>query len=328
MPRPKKATLALTSKSSILKIPNNFLRSNYTCSATTQRLFYYSIFKYLTSTPSTDGAVSFNYAEFFSDLDLPDGSKSRELIKQNANEILTMQIVLQDDDEAFEKINIFELSRCEFNSSRFSLQFTHKMTVFLSTLKKLGYSSFKLKTIGSFDSYYALRYYLIAISYKGFMGKKGNNVNKWYFDYTVEELRNLFALSEDSYTHGGVFKQKLVDLPIKELNSKDLGLTIEYTTIKTGKKITGYHFICSATDGKDDVPLLEEKPKKSRTKKVAAAFDESAYIESLKAQYPERYCQILMEELKNTSPMNLSAETRAGFRLMEEYPPKEDVIIE
>ena len=47
----KKNSLVIKSfpNQNILKIPNNFLRASYKCSATTQRMYFYSIFKYLTS---------------------------------------------------------------------------------------------------------------------------------------------------------------------------------------------------------------------------------------------------------------------------------------
>ena len=65
---------------SILKIPNNFLRASYKCSATTQRIYFYSIFKYLSS-PEENKAVSFSFSDFFCALILKDGNKSRMLKK-------------------------------------------------------------------------------------------------------------------------------------------------------------------------------------------------------------------------------------------------------
>jgi len=158
---------------SILKIPNNFLRASYKCSATTQRIYFYSIFKYLSS-PEENKAVSFSFSDFFNDLNLKDGNKTRMLIKESANEIVDMKIILEDNEKEYEVANVFQSAKCVFTETTFTFKFTDDMCVFLNTLKEIGFSLFEVNDLGKLKSFYALRFYLIALSYKGFKGKKGN----------------------------------------------------------------------------------------------------------------------------------------------------------
>ena len=141
----------------ILKIPNNFLRASYKCSATTQRMYFYSIFKYLSS-PKSDNIVSFSFSDFFNDLNLSDGQKTRILIKESANEILDMKIVLEDNEKQYEVTNVFQSAKCVFTETTFSFKFTDDMKVFLDELKEIGFSLFEINDLGKLKSFYALRY--------------------------------------------------------------------------------------------------------------------------------------------------------------------------
>ena len=228
---------------SILKIPNNFLRASYKCSATTQRIYFYSIFKYLSS-PEENKAVSFSFSDFFSDLNLKDGNKTRMLIKESANEIVDMKIILEDNEKEYEVANVFQSAKCVFTETTFTFKFTDDMCVFLNTLKEIGFSLFEVNDLGKLKSFYALRFYLIALSYKGFKGKKGNVKNSWFFEYSVEELRKLFDIQDNEYQKIGPFKNIVIDLPLKELNEKNLGIQIVCVPIKKGRKIIGFHFDC------------------------------------------------------------------------------------
>ena len=65
----KKSLIIKGFEPNILKIPNNFLRASYKCSATTQRMYFYSIFKYISS-DKNQNSLSFSFSDFFSDLNL------------------------------------------------------------------------------------------------------------------------------------------------------------------------------------------------------------------------------------------------------------------
>ena len=299
----------------ILKIPNNFLRASYKCSATTQRMYFYSIFKYLTS-PVERNVVSFSFSDFFTDLNLSDGKKTRNLIKESANEILDMKIVLEDNERQYEVTNVFQSARCVFTDTTFSFKFTDDMKVFLDELKEIGFSLFEINDLGKLKSFYALRYYLVALSYKGFKGRRGNVKDSWFFEYTLEDLRRLFDIGDGEYTQIGPFKRVVVDLPLKELNEKNLGMQIACTPIKKSRKIVGFHFECIDSQKAERIPDESARCIESvQDDSGSGVMNEALQIIS---SNPRRYAEILEEEKNSPSLFGLSPETQAIIRLREE----------
>lgn len=317
----KKSLIIKGFEPNILKIPNNFLRASYKCSATTQRMYFYSIFKYISS-DKNQNSVSFSFSDFFSDLNLKDGQKTRTLIKESANEILDMKIVLEDNEKQYEVTNVFQSAKCVFTETTFSFKFTEDMKIFLDTLKEIGFSLFEINDLGKLKSFYALRYYLVALSFKGFKGKKGNEKNSWFFEYSVEDLRKLFDIQDNEYTQIGPFRNIVVDLPLKELNERNLGIQIVCTPIKKGRKITGFHFDCIdsthiAKVNENNYVFIEDSNKNNKN---SSAQEEDSQLMALKiiSQNPERYAEILKEEKANPNLFGFSPEMQALMRLEEE----------
>ncbi len=319
----KKSLIIKGTESNILKIPNNFLRASYKCSATTQRMYFYSIFKYL-STSKNDNVVSFSFSDFFNDLNLSDGMKTRTLIKESANEILDMKIVLEDNEKQYEVTNVFQSAKCVFTETTFSFKFTEDMKVFLDELKEIGFSLFEINDLGKLKSFYALRYYLIAISYSGFKGKKGNVKNSWFFEYSVEDLRKLFDIQDDEYAQMGPFRNSVVDLPLKELSERNLGIQIVATPIKKGRKIIGFHFDCIdstkiAKISADSYLYLSDGNQMKEGKTETSHADLQMEAIKIISKNPLRYAEILEEEKNNPDLFNpLSPEIRAVIKLKEE----------
>lgn len=315
------------SQQSILKIPNNFLRASYKCSATTQRMYFYSIFKFLTS-ENNQGVVSFSFSDFFTDLNLKDGQKTRTLIKESANEILDMKIVLEDNEKQYEVTNVFQTAKCVFTETTFSFKFTDAMKTFLEELKEIGFTLFDINDLGKLKSFYALRYYLIALSFKGFEGKRGNLKNSWYFEYTVEELRKLFDIQDNEYTQIGPFKNIVIDLPLKELNEKNLGIQIVYTPLKKSRKIVGFRFDCIdsikiAKVDQSKYAYIEDKTVKEDSNNVDVEDVKMEGIMTI-AKNPIRYAELLDEERKNPNIFGFSPEVSALIRLGEELKAAEE----
>ena len=283
-------------------------------------MYFYSIFKYISS-DKNQNSVSFSFSDFFSDLNLKDGQKTRTLIKESANEILDMKIVLEDNEKQYEVTNVFQSAKCVFTETTFSFKFTEDMKIFLDTLKEIGFSLFEINDLGKLKSFYALRYYLVALSFKGFKGKKGNEKNSWFFEYSVEDLRKLFDIQDNEYTQIGPFRNIVVDLPLKELNERNLGIQIVCTPVKKGRKITGFHFDCIdsthiAKVNENNCVYIEDSNKNNNS----SAPEEDSQLMALKiiSQNPERYAEILKEEKANPNLFGFSPEMQALMRLEEE----------
>lgn len=324
----RKKTLIIKSlaKQNILKIPNNFLRASYKCSATTQRMYFYSIFKYLSSSESQN-TVSFSFSDFFNDLKLSDGQKTRSLIKESANEILDMKIILEDNERNYEITNVFQSAKCVFTDTTFTFKFTEDMKIFLDELKEIGFSLFEINDLGKLKSFYALRYYLIALSFRGFKGKKGNERNSWFFEYSVEDLRKTFDIQEGEYAQMGPFKKIVVDLPVRELNERNLGIQIVCAPLKKGRKITGFHFDCIDASDAGKLPCyacLEDSHWDEADEDGTSKADIQMEGIQIISRNPERYAQLLEEERRSPGLFGLSPELNALVRLKAELDAEEN----
>ncbi len=351
-PLKKKPTII---KAPILTIPNSFLRAQYKLSLTSQKLFYYTLFKYLKEDPK-DFTVEFDYTEFFKDLDHSDGSKSREMVFKCAQEVQDLKVSVPIDNGDVRTYSLFSYNDCKFSSKKLAFKFNSDLSDFLDSLRNEGFSKINLKQLGDLKSVYSFRLFLIAISFKGFMGRNGNKDGCWFFDYSVDELKKLFVLDDDYPTKE--ITRLVISNPLREINSKDLPFNINYTAKRSGKFISGYHFDCELKDslpaGEDDasndkteleLSVLKQKysgkyiellsaelakknlktsPEERAEAKLLKYVDElnrEPDVDELKSRYPEKYVEFLLQESKVTDSSRalLSFERRAEIALAEWY---------
>ena len=94
-----------------------------------------------------------------------------------------------------------------------------------------------------------MRYYLVALSFKGFKGKKGNEKNSWFFEYSVEDLRKLFDIQDNehyttvydmylifqeavkSQAFVDIIKTKSIDVTYQDANGNDVNKTWNNTNL-------------------------------------------------------------------------------------------------
>lgn len=248
------------------------------------------------------------------------------LIKESANEIVDMKIILEDNEKEYEVANVFQSAKCVFTETTFTFKFTDDMCVFLNTLKEIGFSLFEVNDLGKLKSFYALRFYLIALSYKGFKGKKGNVKNSWFFEYSVEELRKLFDIQDNEYQKIGPFKNIVIDLPLKELNEKNLGIQIVCVPIKKGRKIIGFHFDCIDATKISKLQDMSNLALESKSRDDNESNDSESMKQAIEiiAANPVRYAEILKEEKDNPNLFGLSPELNAIIRLQKELENQQE----
>jgi plasmid replication initiation protein len=216
-------------------------------------------------------------------LNISDGSRTRDLIRSAVKECARNVITVKDDDEAYGLMPWFEKVYVDWKANRFFLTFNADLAKLLMELK--GKTRLDLIDIGKLQSKYAIRFYELAMSYAGFAGKNGNKEKCWYFEREVGELRELFAISDKKYKMAKDFRIRVVDEPIQELNSADVGFKIEIEYIRKGKKLTGFRFCChyeSRTE-REATPPAETLTEKENAK--------------LKKLYPELWEKFYQEEL-------------------------------
>ena len=245
-----------------------------------------------------DYRVKFSVSEFEKALGLPKGKKSRELIIAAVRECLDshIEIFLPNGDWKgwswfvesclefelnyidrieLDHIPIVKGEDCNYNCwSNIVMEFNYHLGETLKQFKR-AYSEITLENLGRLQSKYAIRYYEIAQSFAGFAGKDGNPQNTWYFDYSIMELRTIFSLTKSKYRVTAEFRRNVVDKPIEELNTAEIGLHITVEYVRRGRKLTGFRFVCRRVSAADPRP--------------------ADTAERLRDKHPDRFNELLAE---------------------------------
>lgn len=289
--------------------PNELTRGFYKCSSTAQKLFVVTVAEFLKQNKTKkDREVSLELSDIIYGLNINDGSKTRTLFKESVNEVGDLNIIMQDDEHGYYRINLFEEVKYNWDWGTLKFKLSEKFSEFLEIEHKTGFTIFSLEITGKLQSFYAIRYYEIAMSYYGFKGgckdisswAKENGVDKknsWFFAYSLEQLRTLFRIEEDKYLDSRNFKRKVIQLPIDEINSKISTLSIKVETVYEKKKIQGFIFWCSEIKIDKKVHQIGESTEdRLKTNEINKNKEDLAIC---KTKYPEEFNEIL-EKIKKS----------------------------
>jgi plasmid replication initiation protein len=266
--------------------------------------------------------AAFTFPEFCKALDMPIGGEQYKIFKAAVNECMQCIITIETEPNAkgkktWEKFTWFIEARYNEETSKATMTFSPKLAEVLAELKWV-YSKISLQDIGKLQSRYAIRLYEIALSFAYLKGKQGNKNGAWYFQWTIEELRQILGVPADTYKETHLFKQKVIDAPIREINSAGLGLVVKIERVKQGRFLVALRFDC------EQVPRC--LPAKSKNRKQTAAIQlelpepnprvEQERIEKeyqhFKELYPDEFAQFYEEELAKPSPFPPSNFIRKG----------------
>lgn len=210
--------------------------------------------------------AAFTFHEFCKALDMSAGGKEYNIFKAAVNECMQCVITIETEPNAkgkktWKKFTWFSEAQYNEETSKATMTFSPKLAEVMAELKWV-YSKINLQDFGKLQSRYAIRLYEIALSFAYLKGKQGNKDGTWYFQWTIEELRLILGVPADAYTETHLFKQKVIDAPIKELNSAGLGLTIKIERIKQGRFLVALRFDCEQTPR--CLPEKRQKQEKNR----------------------------------------------------------------
>jgi plasmid replication initiation protein len=250
-------------------------------------------------------SAAFTFGEFCDALGYTKSGKSFTLFKEAVKECMESVIEVEmPPDKKGETIWVMHhwFSRAEINKTTgvCTMTFDQDLAEFLRELKRL-YAKISLADLGRLQSRYALRIYEIALSYKSLQGKDGNPENGWYVERTLEELRKLFGIKPGEYQETYLFRRKVLEGPVREINDAGIGVKIKTGSIKKGRNIAGFRFECETAaknTGKKrggrsprvPVSLSEDRPEtpESKTEKEN---------ERIRERYPEEFAKLYKEAL-------------------------------
>lgn len=239
--------------------------------------------------------AEFKISELLKALELTKCGENYELVKKATRELRSCSVEIKEDDDEFRIWNWFQFIQYSKKKDKIELHFSDEIGWALMDLQD-NYCSLDLHTVGEFKSFYAFRFYEIALSWKGMKGRKGNAPGTWWFQMTPEEIRTTFKIDDRLYRgKDGItnFIKKVIQIPLNELNSICSDFKIEVLKIKRGRNLVAFRFDCTE--------LKEEKKKivKSDSKAVRQAKreinEEHDELEHFRSKYPEDYARALAE---------------------------------
>lgn len=216
------------------------------------------------------------------------GAKQKDLIKSALVELQKSYIAI-DTGKKFETFSWVTHAVFSDVDHKINIEINHHLGQALVEYKH-GFTTLQLIELGRLQSFYAMRYYEIALSWIGKKGREGNKKGCWYFEYTVEELRKTFQLGANEYSGRMTnFITKVVKNPLDEVNEKT-NLTVSFEKIKEGKNVVGFRFNCSE---KAASVLITKETDKAQIDEIKEINEEQAELEYFKSRYPEEFAEAL-----------------------------------
>ena len=298
-------------KELILKEHENVLQADelsraiYSCSMTARKLIAYAATriqeKTIDKTPfwysgrmeTYVPAAEFKISELLKALGLSLQGHNYELIKKATNELRHCSVEIKEEDDEFRIWNWFQFIQYSKKKDKIELHFSNEIGWALYGLRE-NYCSLDLLTVGEFKSFYAFRFYEIALSWKGMKGRKGNAPGTWWFQMTPDEIRTTFKINDNAY--GGRidnFIKKVIQIPLDELNLICKEFKIEVLKIKRGRNLVAFRFEC--TELKEEKKKIVKSDNKEIRQEKRQINEEYAVIELFKNKYPKEFAKAFAE---------------------------------
>jgi plasmid replication initiation protein len=276
--------------------------------------------------------ATFTFAEFCKALGITRGGESYKIFKAAVDECMECVITVETEPDengkkAWKKFTWFTVATFDEETDQATMKFSDELADFLMALKWM-YSKINLKDIGELQSRYAIRLFEMAMSYRSLAGKNGNRDKAWYFERGFpDEIRYIMGIGEEAYKDNHVFKQKVIENPINEINKAGLGLAIKPTTVKQGRQIVAIRFECTSASrsakrrkrGIKEVIALPELAPNAETQR------EEKELEHLRELYPDEFAELYEAELSRAPSYlhngfkQIAAEGSALMQLRERH---------
>lgn len=138
------------------------------------------------------------------------------------------------------------VSEIAYNDKTTAIDITFAPSVVpLITMLERHFTSYNLEQVAGLNSKYAIRLYEIVIAWKS--NGKTNQIG-------LEQLRDRLGVFDDEYQRMELFKRKVLDKSVAEINEKT-EINLSYEQHKNGRKIVGFTFTVKQ----------KSKPKKLKT---------------------------------------------------------------
>jgi plasmid replication initiation protein len=231
------------------------------------------------------------------------GSKSKKVLLDAVSECAKSIIKINMPDGTWEayawfvhsSLSKFNSDKWNWHNAKIKMTFNYKLADILKEFKK-AYSKITLVDLGKLQSSYAIRYYETAMSSSGLAGKRGNKRGEWFFELSIDMIRELFDIDAAKYKLTSNFRTFVIDEPLDDLNAADIGLQIEAKYAREGKRLVGARFNCRlATPGKQ-APIPR---KRAKAPELTQEERYKIYLDYLIANYKDEFDALVNDITKN-----------------------------
>jgi plasmid replication initiation protein len=311
--------------------PNAISRSAQNLSATAKKLTAMAMA--LLPPDLSSLTAAFTFAQFCKALGYEDGGTSYKVFRAAVKECMQCVISLETEPDAKGKKNWkeftwFTVAEFSETTGKATMKFSSELADFLKALKRV-YAKINLRDIGSLQSRYGIHIFELVMSYAFLNGRDGYNAGEWYVQESIAEFRHLLGVPEGTYTDTHLFKQKVIEGPVREINKAGIGLEIKPEGVKEGRNLTAIRLNCTqkarktATRGRKKAIVPSELPEENP--KLAAQREEKE-LQHLKERYPAEFAELYAVELEQTPSFlkgkmlsKIAAEGAALLKLREKY---------
>lgn len=303
--------------------PNEISRAFYGMSLNELKTFSYLIkaFK-IENRTSLNRNFSFNLTDILKDANIPYDKKSYVKTVEN----LVNKMISVETENEIEFINIFEKAKLDKNTNIVTFAFTESFAKIIERKDGGKFTLLDFEEMINLNSYYSIRFYQLAMSYKGFKGKfrKPDNdwfkenikdsKNTWLYGYSINQLKILFGITDKYKNDNKNLLTKVIENPFKELSEKVKTFDFKYQIIyKTKTRIAGLIFWTTEKQTETPKTIIEKKEKlitnnfyefdeqKEKEKIKENQEVELKPIRDLEKKYPEEFANRLENE-RNKNP--------------------------
>jgi len=241
--------------------------------------------------------VEFTVGNFLESFGLEKGRKQHERIDEAIRECMGSFVRIQTE-EKFITYSWFQKAEQTLTQDRdapygnIAMSFNPELADAIGSFRQ-QFTRMNLVDIGQLSSKYAIRFYEIAISWIGMKGKDGNDRGEWWFEMSLQEIRERFAIEENKYRATKDFRVRVIDDPIEEINAAGIGLRIEPEYKRSRKRLVSVVFHCRE--------IARNEPRPAQPATEAGRSDEE--IKNLYPDEYEKFYKVALREMKEQPPL-------------------------
>ena len=213
---------------------NSLIDASFNLSLVEQRLMLLAIVtarEVNKLTPET--AIEISAKDYISQYKVSEAT-AYETIKEAADSLFNRQFSYHDRYKDTDAISKARWVNKATYTKKLGLVVVNLSAEVISLISRLEaqFTKYMLDQVSDFKSKYSIRLYELVLKWV-VTGKTEK--------YEIEEFRNKIGVTPEEYSHLGDFKKRVIEVAIKEINSKT-DIKVELEQFKTGRSVTHFQF--------------------------------------------------------------------------------------